>query len=90
VKYAAPSQDKFEIIGSGSGEDHKIGMRESLHWMNGLRDCVKWMQATEYEQGFHYDLVVKLRYLILSYTFLNLCLCMLRLIYRVLFIISIS
>lgn len=69
VKYAAPSQDKFEIISPESGEDHKIGVRKNLHWMNGLRDCVKWMQATEYEQGFHYDLVVKLRYLIFSYTF---------------------
>lgn len=29
--------------------------------MNGLRDCVKWMQATEQEQGFFYDLVVRLR-----------------------------
>ena len=27
----------------------------------GLRDCVKWTQQVEQEQGFFYDLVVKLR-----------------------------
>jgi hypothetical protein len=35
--------------------------QNNLRWMNGLRDCVKWMQATEQEQGFFYDLVVRLR-----------------------------
>ena len=27
----------------------------------GLRDCVKWMQGAEQEQGYFYDLVVRLR-----------------------------
>lgn len=35
--------------------------QNNLRWMNGLRDCVKWMQAAEQEQGFFYDLVVRLR-----------------------------
>ena len=29
--------------------------------MKGLRDCVKWMQGAEQEQGYFYDLVVRLR-----------------------------
>ena len=29
--------------------------------VTGLRDCVKWTQQAEQEQGFFYDLVVKLR-----------------------------
>jgi hypothetical protein len=79
VKYGSPSQDIFEIIASKFGEEHKNeavkskeGMMESLYWMNSLRDCVKWMQATEFEQRFHYDLVVRLRYLIL-FIIISLC-----------------
>ena len=29
--------------------------------MAGLRECVKWMQSMEQEQGYFYDLVVRLR-----------------------------
>ena len=32
-----------------------------LWFYTGLRDCVKWMQGAEQEQGFFYDLVVRLR-----------------------------
>ena len=35
--------------------------QNNLRWMNGLRDSVKWMQAAEQEQGYFYDLVVRLR-----------------------------
>ena len=35
--------------------------QNNLEWLGGLRDCVKWMQAVEQEQGFFYDLVVRLR-----------------------------
>ena len=31
------------------------------HKRTGLRDCVKWMQGAEQEQGYFYDLVVRLR-----------------------------
>jgi hypothetical protein len=36
--------------------------QNNLRWMNGLRDCVKWMQSMEQEEGFFYDMVVRLRY----------------------------
>lgn len=32
-----------------------------MRWMAGLRDCVKWVQLAELQQGFFYDLVVRLR-----------------------------
>jgi hypothetical protein len=35
--------------------------QNNLRWMNGLRDCVKWMQSIEQEQGYFYDVVVRLR-----------------------------
>ena len=35
--------------------------QNNLRWMNGLRDSVKWMQSTEQELGYFYDLVVRLR-----------------------------
>lgn len=35
--------------------------QNNLRWMNGLRDCVKWVQGTEQEQGYFYDYVVRLR-----------------------------
>jgi len=35
--------------------------QNNMRWMNGLRDCVKWVMETEFTQGWHYDLVVRLR-----------------------------
>ena len=32
-----------------------------MRWLGGLRECVKWIQAMEYEQRIFYDLVVRLR-----------------------------
>ena len=29
--------------------------------MAGLRDCVRWVMETEFSQGWHYDVVVRLR-----------------------------
>jgi hypothetical protein len=35
--------------------------QNNLRWMNGLRDCAKWIQSMEQEEGFFYDMVVRLR-----------------------------
>ena len=35
--------------------------KNNLAWMAGLRDCVKWTQEQEQEQGYFYDVVVRLR-----------------------------
>lgn len=35
--------------------------QNNMRWMNGLRDCVRWVMDTEQQQGWHYDLVVRLR-----------------------------
>ena len=35
--------------------------QNNMRWMAGLRDCVKWVMDTEQQQGWHYDLVVRLR-----------------------------
>jgi hypothetical protein len=41
-----------------SAEDR---FKNNLGWMAGLRDCVKWTQEQEQEQGYFYDVVVRLR-----------------------------
>ena len=35
--------------------------QNNMRWMGGLRSCVKWVQRTEYEQKYFYDVVVRLR-----------------------------
>jgi hypothetical protein len=66
-----PVEDKVmanqHVSKDGAGKNEK-GMepaadrfQNNLRWMAGLRECVKWMQAAEQEQGFFYDLVVRLR-----------------------------
>ena len=42
-------------------ESAEARFKNNLAWMAGLRDCVKWTQQVEQEQGYFYDLVVKLR-----------------------------
>lgn len=35
--------------------------QNNMRWLGGLRDCVKWMQQSAFEQNIFYDLVVRLR-----------------------------
>jgi hypothetical protein len=32
-----------------------------MRWMAGLRECMKWVMLTEYQQKWFYDIVVRLR-----------------------------
>ena len=42
-------------------EDALPRFQNNMQWLAGLRDCTKWMQQVAQEQGFFYDLVVRLR-----------------------------
>ena len=46
---------------TGDQEPAEARFQNNMRWMSGLRDCVKWVQATEHHQGWFYDLVVRLR-----------------------------
>lgn len=50
------------LLGSGDGVE-PAGQRfqNNMRWLAGLRECVKWMNAEEYQQKKFYDLVVRLR-----------------------------
>ena len=48
-------------INAEGKEEAAPRFQNNLEWLGGLRDCVKWVQAMEQEQGFFYDLVVRLR-----------------------------
>jgi hypothetical protein len=60
-----PVSDKRgpEGVGPTEGDIEPAALRfqNNLRWMTGLRDCVKWVQHTEFEQKWFYDLVVRLR-----------------------------
>lgn len=38
-----------------------VRFQNNMRWLAGLRDCVRWMQQQEVEQGWFYDLVIRLR-----------------------------
>lgn len=42
-------------------EPASVRFQNNMRWLAGLRDCVKWVQDVEYEQGIFYDLVIRLR-----------------------------
>lgn len=54
-----------EKLGSGENkegfEPAAVRFQNNMRWLGGLRDCVRWVQDTEYEQGWFYDFVVRLR-----------------------------
>eukprot|EP01035_Chromulina_nebulosa_P020705 gene20705-26842_t len=45
----------------GGIEPAAVRFQNNMRWLGGLRDCVKWVQQSEYEQRIFYDLVVRLR-----------------------------
>lgn len=77
VKLASPSRDLFHVVNDKvpvkaklfSGHDGPksnyesadIRFQNNMRWMNGLRDCIKWVQNMEVVQRYHYDIVVRLR-----------------------------
>jgi hypothetical protein len=42
-------------------EPATVRFQNNMRWMSGLRQCVKWVQDTEYQQKWFYDVVVRLR-----------------------------
>ena len=60
-----PVGDKTGPYGAGPtvGEFEPAADRfqNNMRWMGGLRSCVKWVQRTEYEQKYFYDVILRLR-----------------------------
>lgn len=65
-----PVSDKIvrrplDHTGAGYNDDGiehaDVRFQNNMRWMGALRDCTKWVQKLEYEQGFFYDVVVRLR-----------------------------
>lgn len=42
-------------------EPASVRFQNNMRWLGGLRECVRWMQHTEYEEKKFFDLVVRLR-----------------------------
>lgn len=42
-------------------ERAEVRFQNNMRWLAGLRDCMKWVQKLEQQQGFFYDLTVRLR-----------------------------
>jgi hypothetical protein len=61
-----PVGDKTGPIGEGL---HTVGSFEpaaerfqnNMRWLGGLRGCMKWVQRTEHDQKWFYDIVIRLR-----------------------------
>jgi hypothetical protein len=61
-----PVGDKTGPIGEGL---HTVGTFEpaaerfqnNMRWLGGLRGCMKWVQRTEHDQKWFYDIVIRLR-----------------------------
>jgi hypothetical protein len=50
------------LLGAGDGvEPASQRFQNNMRWLGGLRDCVKWVMQTEFEQKQFYDVVVRLR-----------------------------
>jgi hypothetical protein len=77
VILAKPTQNTYVMTGGVSPVGDKTGppirgqnlatepansrFQNNMRWMSALRDCVKWVMDTEYEQQQFYDLVMRLR-----------------------------
>ena len=64
VRGVIPVKDKTYSGHDGPRDNFESAatrFQNNMRWMAGLRDCVKWVMETEQLQGWHYDLVVRLR-----------------------------
>lgn len=77
VILAKPTQNTYVVTGGVSPVGDKLGpsikgqklvvepaasrFQNNMRWMTALRECVKWVMDTEYEQQHFYDLVMRLR-----------------------------
>lgn len=42
-------------------EPAETRFQNNMRWMAGMRECVRWAMLAELQQGWHYDLIVRLR-----------------------------
>ena len=76
IRIESPSQNNFQIRGNKIPVEDKSGpidkyatnltissirFQNNMRWLNGLRDCVRWLQQIEVNESFFYDIVIRLR-----------------------------
>lgn len=75
VRLEPPTQKTFLVRPEGSpvSAQNLTGIEEKdrayayerfqnhMRWQNGLRECIKWVQAVEVAHKFHYDFVMRIR-----------------------------